>query len=64
MGMGAYESMKARDIRPIVTDIASIDEAVMTYVEDSIVDQTDFLHEEIAKKLLHDLRVAADRSNL
>lgn len=44
MGMGAYESMKARGIRPIVTDIASIDEAVMAYVEGSIVDQTDLLH--------------------
>jgi predicted Fe-Mo cluster-binding NifX family protein len=44
MGMGAYESMKARGIRPIVTDIASIDEAVMAYVEGRIVDQVNRLH--------------------
>jgi predicted Fe-Mo cluster-binding NifX family protein len=44
MGMGAYESMKTRGIRPIVTDIASIDEAVMAYVERKIVDQVDRLH--------------------
>jgi predicted Fe-Mo cluster-binding NifX family protein len=44
MGMGAYESMKTRGIRPIVTDIASIDEAVMAYVEGNIVDQVERLH--------------------
>jgi predicted Fe-Mo cluster-binding NifX family protein len=44
MGMGAYESMKTRGIRPIVTDIASIDEAVMAYVEGRIVDLVERLH--------------------
>jgi predicted Fe-Mo cluster-binding NifX family protein len=44
MGMGAYESMKACDIRPVVTDIAVIDEAVIAYIEGSIVDQTERLH--------------------
>ena len=44
MGMGAYESMKARGIRPVVTDITSIDEAVMAYVEGNIVDQVERLH--------------------
>lgn len=44
MGMGAYESMKVRGIRPVVTDIAVIDEAVMTYIEGSIVDQVERLH--------------------
>jgi predicted Fe-Mo cluster-binding NifX family protein len=44
MGMGAYESMKMRGIKPIVTDIASIDEAVMAYVKGNIVDQVDRLH--------------------
>jgi predicted Fe-Mo cluster-binding NifX family protein len=44
MGMGAYESMKARGIRPIVTDIADIDAAVMAYINDNIVDQTERLH--------------------
>ena len=44
MGMGAYESMQARGIRPVVTDIVSIDEAVMAYVEGRIVDHVDQLH--------------------
>jgi len=44
MGRGAYESMKARGIRPIVTDIADIDEAVLAYVEGKIVDLVDLLH--------------------
>jgi predicted Fe-Mo cluster-binding NifX family protein len=44
MGMGAYESMKTRGIRPVVTDIASIDEAVMAYVQGKIVDQVERLH--------------------
>lgn len=44
MGMGAYESMKARGIRPVVTNIPIIDEAVMAYVTGSIVDQVERLH--------------------
>ena len=44
MGMGAYESMKTRGIRPVVTDIAIIDEAVMAYVRGEIVDQVERLH--------------------
>jgi predicted Fe-Mo cluster-binding NifX family protein len=44
MGMVAYESMKAAGIRPVVTDIVSIDEAVMAYVNGTIVDNTDLLH--------------------
>ena len=44
MGMGAYESMKVRGIRPVVTDIVAIDEAVMAYVEGKIVDLVDRLH--------------------
>jgi predicted Fe-Mo cluster-binding NifX family protein len=44
MGMGAYQSMQARGIRPVVTDIAAIDEAVMAYIEGNIVDQVERLH--------------------
>ncbi|MFH1524766.1 MAG: NifB/NifX family molybdenum-iron cluster-binding protein [Chloroflexota bacterium] len=44
MGMGAYESMKTRGIRPVVTDIVTVDEAVMAYATGSIVDLTDRLH--------------------
>jgi predicted Fe-Mo cluster-binding NifX family protein len=44
MGMGAYESMKVRGIRPLVTDIIIIDEAVMAFVQGDIVDHTEKLH--------------------
>jgi predicted Fe-Mo cluster-binding NifX family protein len=44
MGMGAYQSMQARGIRPVVTDVAAIDDAVMAYVEGNIVDQVERLH--------------------
>jgi predicted Fe-Mo cluster-binding NifX family protein len=44
MGMGAYESMKTRGIRPVVTDIAIIDDAIMAYVNGNIVDQVERLH--------------------
>lgn len=44
MGAGAYQSMMQRGIRPVVTEITSIDEAVMAYVEGRIVDRTDWLH--------------------
>ena len=45
MGAGAYKSMKARGIRPVVTDVASIDETVvMAYAEGRIVDHVEHLH--------------------
>lgn len=44
MGQGAYDSMQRRGIRPVVTDIASIEEAVVAYVNGQIVDHTDWLH--------------------
>jgi predicted Fe-Mo cluster-binding NifX family protein len=44
MGMGAYESMKARNIRPVVTDIASIEEAVLAFINGQIVDHVEQLH--------------------
>jgi predicted Fe-Mo cluster-binding NifX family protein len=44
MGKGAYESMKMRNIRPVVTEIADIDEAVQAYVNRTIVDRIDLLH--------------------
>jgi predicted Fe-Mo cluster-binding NifX family protein len=44
MGLGAYQSMQARGIRPVVTDIAGIDEAVLAYVAGQIVDRVDRLH--------------------
>ncbi len=44
MGMGAYESMKVYGIRPIVTDIAEIDQAVRAYLDGHIVDHNERLH--------------------
>jgi predicted Fe-Mo cluster-binding NifX family protein len=44
MGMGAYDSMKVAGIRPVVTDIAVIDEAVLAYASGQIVDYVDKLH--------------------
>lgn len=44
MGMGAYQSMASRGIKPVVTDISDIDQAVMAYAEGVIVDRTDWLH--------------------
>jgi predicted Fe-Mo cluster-binding NifX family protein len=44
MGRGAYDSMKKLGIRPIVTDIADIDKAVLAYVEGTIIDQVELLH--------------------
>lgn len=44
MGMGAYESMKARSIRPVVTDITDIDEAILAYANGQIVDHIENLH--------------------
>lgn len=44
MGMGAYENMMARNIRPVVTDIADINEAVLAYANGQIVDHVEKLH--------------------
>jgi predicted Fe-Mo cluster-binding NifX family protein len=44
MGAGAYASMQARDIKPVVTDILSIDEAVQAYLAGHLVDQVERLH--------------------
>jgi len=33
MGWGAYESMQSYDIKPVVTDVKSIDEAVQLYID-------------------------------
>ncbi len=44
MGQGAYDSMEAMGIRPVVTDIVTIDDAVMAYIQGNIVDRVDRLH--------------------
>jgi predicted Fe-Mo cluster-binding NifX family protein len=44
MGQGAYESMQSRNIRPVVTDFANIDDAVKAYIDGQIVDHIEKLH--------------------
>ena len=44
MGAGAYEGMRQAGILPVITDIASIDEAVQAYLEGRLVDHTEWLH--------------------
>jgi len=44
MGSGAYYSMQQQGIIPVVTDIVSIDEAVIAYASGQIEDHTDLLH--------------------
>jgi predicted Fe-Mo cluster-binding NifX family protein len=44
MGWGAYESMKSRNIEAVVTDVASIDEAVKLYLEGKLPNLMERLH--------------------
>jgi predicted Fe-Mo cluster-binding NifX family protein len=44
MGQGAYQSMQERGIRPVITDIAAIDEAVLAYAAGHLVDHVERLH--------------------
>jgi predicted Fe-Mo cluster-binding NifX family protein len=44
MGMGAYQSMMTRGIKPVVTEIREIEQAVMAYVDGKIEDRVDWLH--------------------
>lgn len=44
MGAGAYQSMEQAGIRPIITDLVVIDEAVQAVIDDTIYDHTERLH--------------------
>jgi predicted Fe-Mo cluster-binding NifX family protein len=44
MGTGAYQSMQAQNIRPVVTDVASIEEALSAYLAGNLHDQPEKLH--------------------
>jgi predicted Fe-Mo cluster-binding NifX family protein len=44
MGMGAYQSMQTLGIKPVVTEITDIDQALLAYVNGEIVDRVDKLH--------------------
>jgi predicted Fe-Mo cluster-binding NifX family protein len=44
MGRGAYLAMEAAGLKPIVTDIGAIEEAVQAFLDGEIVDHTERLH--------------------
>jgi predicted Fe-Mo cluster-binding NifX family protein len=44
MGWGAYESLKGYGIRPIITDVGDIREAVRRYLDGNLPDLMDRLH--------------------
>ena len=44
MGAGAYESMRRAGIRPIVTEIMNIDQAVKAYISGELLDHPEWLH--------------------
>ncbi|MHC1740594.1 MAG: NifB/NifX family molybdenum-iron cluster-binding protein [Anaerolineaceae bacterium] len=44
MGMGAYESMRRLNIKPVVTDLATIEDAVQAYIDGNLVDHIEKLH--------------------
>ncbi|MGQ9586724.1 MAG: NifB/NifX family molybdenum-iron cluster-binding protein [Anaerolineae bacterium] len=44
MGAGAYQNMEQAGIRPVITDIAHIDQAVQAYLEGHLVDHVERLH--------------------
>jgi predicted Fe-Mo cluster-binding NifX family protein len=44
MGNGAYQSMLQLHIKPVVTEISNIDEAVQAVITGTIIDHTEKLH--------------------
>jgi predicted Fe-Mo cluster-binding NifX family protein len=44
MGRGAYIALEEANIKPAVTDIERIEEAVQAYIDGTIVDHSEWLH--------------------
>ncbi len=44
MGRGAYQSMLSQGIKPIVTEIREIDQAVAAYLKGELIDRVEWLH--------------------
>lgn len=44
MGTGAYQSMQTQGIRPVVTDITAIDDALAAYLAGNLADHPEKLH--------------------
>lgn len=44
MGYGAFQSLSQLDIKPIITDIKNIDDALQSVIDGTIVNHTEKLH--------------------
>ncbi len=44
MGMGAYQSMQRLNIKPVVTDLRDIEEAITAFIDGKLIDHTELLH--------------------
>ena len=44
MGRGAYQGMQQANLTPIVTDIVDVEAAVLSVIDETIVDHTESLH--------------------
>jgi len=44
MGMGAYESMRQLNIKPIVTELTDIETAAQAFIDGKLIDHTELLH--------------------
>ncbi|MHB0967251.1 MAG: NifB/NifX family molybdenum-iron cluster-binding protein [Bellilinea sp.] len=44
MGRGAYESLRALEIQPVLTEILDVDAAVQAFIDGKLVDHTELLH--------------------
>jgi predicted Fe-Mo cluster-binding NifX family protein len=44
MGGGAYEAIRSQGIRPVLTDVKLIDDAVRAFVEGQLVDRRERIH--------------------
>ncbi|MGB4594624.1 MAG: NifB/NifX family molybdenum-iron cluster-binding protein [Anaerolineaceae bacterium] len=44
MGMGAYDSMRRLNIKPVVTNLQDIEEAAQAFIDGKLIDHTELLH--------------------
>lgn len=44
MGRGAHQSLTSSDIRPIITDVSNIEEALKSYLAGTLMDHPEKLH--------------------
>jgi predicted Fe-Mo cluster-binding NifX family protein len=44
MGAGAYESLRRSGIRPVLTDVRSIEDALKSFIENRLRDHYELIH--------------------